>query len=219
MSITAKALWYIESHLSGDASLDAIAAVAGVSQFHLSRAFGTSTGYSLGAYVRARRLTGAARQLAEGAPDILAIALDAGYSSHEAFTRAFRQHFGQTPEGVRAQAALQSLKLTEPLRMQPSSTVPLAPPRVVESGELLIFGLGQHYNCQSNAGIPSQWDAFLPHFGHIPGQQGRIAFGVICNFDDAGNYDYICGVEVSAFPAHPPEFTRLRIPPRTYAVF
>jgi len=40
-------------------------------------------------YVRGRQLTEAARCLASGAPDILAIALEAGYGSHEAFTRAF----------------------------------------------------------------------------------------------------------------------------------
>ncbi|MFN0103197.1 MAG: GyrI-like domain-containing protein [Bryobacteraceae bacterium] len=37
--------------------------------------------------------------------------------------------------------------------------------------------------------------------------------------DEAGSYDYMCGVEVSSFPSHPPEFTRLEIPPQTYAVF
>jgi transcriptional regulator GlxA family with amidase domain len=52
VSVTAKAIWYIESHLSGDLSLDAVAAVAEVSRFHLSRAFPASTGYSLSGYIR-----------------------------------------------------------------------------------------------------------------------------------------------------------------------
>ena len=52
-------------------------------------------------YARARRLTEAARVLAKGAPDILNVALEADYGSHEAFTRAFRDHFGMTPEAVR----------------------------------------------------------------------------------------------------------------------
>jgi AraC family transcriptional regulator len=45
-------------------------------------------------YVRGRRLTEAAKVLSDGAPDILTVALDAGYGSHEAFTRAFRDQFG-----------------------------------------------------------------------------------------------------------------------------
>src|SRR5215467_12511463 len=96
VSVTGRALWYIESHLSGDLSLEAVADVVGVSRFHLSRAFGLIVGCSLGSYIRARRLTVAARALAGGAPDILSVALDTGYGSHEAFTRAFRQHFGLT---------------------------------------------------------------------------------------------------------------------------
>ena len=98
MSVTSKALWYIESHLTGDLSLEAIAGIIGVSRFHLSRAFGVSTGCPLAVYVRTRRLSEAAKTLARGAPDILAIALDSGYGSHEAFTRAFRQQIGLTPD-------------------------------------------------------------------------------------------------------------------------
>ncbi len=218
MSVTIKALWYIEGHLSGDLSLDAVADVAGVSRFHLSRAFAVSTGHGLAAYVRARRLSESARAIAAGAPDILAVALGAGYGSHEAVTRAFRQQFGLTPEQVRARAQLENLNLLEAIRMDQTAISPLAPPRVITAGELLIFGLGQFYR-DSNAGMVSQWDRFLPWLGHIAGQKGNVAYGVICNTDEAGTYEYICGVEVAEFPADPPEFTRLRIPPQTYAVF
>lgn len=217
MSVTGKALWYIESHLSGDTSLDAIADVAEVSRFHLSRAFSAASGCSITSYLRARRLSEAAKALACGAPDILAVALDAGYGSHEAFTRAVRHHFGLTPEQIRAQASTTDIKLQEPLRMDNNTIAPLASPRIVGSSALLIFGLGER--CTSNAGMPAQWDRFLPHLGHIQGQVGNVAYGVICNTDEAGTYEYICGVEVRKFPSHPPEFARLRIPPQTYAVF
>ncbi len=219
MSLTIKALWYIESHLSGDLALERIADDLGVSRFHLSRAFGAGTGIPLALYVRARRLSEAAKALARGAPEIVAVALDAGYGSHEAFTRAFRQHFGLTPEQLRAQGHFENLNLLEPIRMEPTANLTLAAPHIVEREALLIFGLGQRYHCESKAGIPSQWDRFLPHLGHIPGQAGSAAYGVICNSDDAGNIDYICGVAVNEFPSHPAEFTRLRIPPQTYLVF
>jgi AraC family transcriptional regulator len=218
VSVTSKALWYIESHLSGDVSLDAIADVSGVSRFHLSRAFGVSLGCGLATYVRGRRLSEAARKLVNGAPDILTVALESGYGSHEAFTRAFRQHFGLTPDDLRRQDHLGGLTLQEPIRMNDKASATLAPPRVVRSDALLIFGLGQRYH-GTNAGIPSQWDRFLPHLGSIPGQVGDIAYGVICNTDEAGSIEYICGVQVREFPAHPAEFARIRIPPQAYAVF
>src|ERR1700684_1086622 len=105
-----KALWFIESHLAEALTLDEIAGVAGVTRFHMVRAFAAATGFSVMRYVRARRLSEAARSLASGAPDILQVALDAEYGSHEAFTRAFRDHFGLTPEAVRAAARLDHLK-------------------------------------------------------------------------------------------------------------
>jgi AraC family transcriptional regulator len=219
VSVTSKAIWYIESHLNSELSLDAIAEVAGVSRFHLSRAFANSTGSSLAGYMRARRLSEAAKALAEGAPDILAVALEAGYGSHEAFTRAFRQRFSLTPEQLRSQKHTQEVNLQEPIRMNVPTKTQLTSPRLVKSDALLIFGLAQHCPCVGNPGIPGQWNSFLPYFGHIDGQIGNVAYGVIYNSDDSGNYDYICGVAVQEFPAHPPEFTRLRIPAQSYAVF
>lgn len=223
MSVTGKALWYIESHLDDDVRLEAVAESAGVSRFHLSRAFAQATGVSLTGYARARRLSEAAKALTHGAPDILAVALSAGYGSHEAFTRAFRQHFGLTPEQLRAEGpeaiAKLTTKLQEPIPMNTSTHPTLKTPRVVSSEAMLIFGLGQPCAAAGDPGIPGLWNRFVPHIGHIQGQIGNVAYGVICNSDDSGNYDYICGVEVSSFPKEPQEFTRLRIPPQTYAVF
>src|SRR3954451_2968586 len=110
MNPAQKALWYIESHLAQPLTLDEVAAIAGVSRFHLVRAFAAATGLSVMRYVRARRLSEAARTLADGAPDILRVALDADYGSHEAFTRAFREHFGVTPEMVRSSAQLDTIQ-------------------------------------------------------------------------------------------------------------
>ena len=217
MSVTSRALWYIESHLSGELSLEVIAEATGVSRFHLSRAFGTTVGCALASYIRGRRLSEAARALAGGAPDILAVALDSGYASHEAFTRAFRQQFGVTPEQLRERGNTGGVELMGPIRMDDKSTMSIAPARVVGEEALLIFGLGQRY--RTNAGIPSQWDRFVPYLGTIRNQVGQETYGVICNPDDTGSYEYVCGVRVSEFPDEPAEFSRLRIPPQTYAVF
>src|SRR5258708_4228072 len=80
-----KALWFVESHSREPVTLEDIAKACKVSAFHLTRAFAATTGLSLMRYVRGRRLSEAARQLAEGADDILSIAFDSGYGSHEAF--------------------------------------------------------------------------------------------------------------------------------------
>src|SRR3954462_12079715 len=106
MNPAQKALWFIESHLADELTLDGIASVAGISRFHMVRAFAAATGLSVMRYVRVRRLSEAARALAKGAPDILTLALEADYGSHEAFPRAFRHHFGISPEAGRAASCL-----------------------------------------------------------------------------------------------------------------
>ena len=219
MNPAEKALWFFESHLAGELTLDEIAGVGGVSRFHMVRAFAAATGFSVMRYVRARRLSEAARALANGAPDILSLALDADYGSHEAFTRAFRDHFGVTPEAVRSSARLDNLQLQEPILMDSTLTDNLQKPRFQTSKPLLVAGVGERYTCESSAAIPGQWQRFHQSVENIPSRIGPVAYGVCCNADDAGNFDYIAGVEVADFSDLPREFTGVRIPEQKYAVF
>ena len=117
MNPAEKALWFVESHFAKDISLDEVSAVGGVSRYHMTRAFAAATGMSVIAYAKARRLSEAAKKLSQGAPDILSVALEAGYRSHEAFTRAFRDQFGVTPEQLRQGRILDIIQLVEPIAM------------------------------------------------------------------------------------------------------
>ena len=219
MNPAQKALWFIESHLGQSLALDDVADVAGVSRFHLVRAFAAATGFSVMRYVRARRLAEAARALARGAPDILSLALDADYGSHEAFTRAFRDHFGVTPEAVRAASCLDHLELLEPIQMDSTAFDTLPAPRFETGKADLVAGVGERFNHDNGAGIPGLWQRFQQSVDNIPDRVGKVAYGVCCNGDDAGNFDYIAGVEVSDFSDLPREFSRVRIAAQKYAVF
>src|SRR5258708_33615908 len=128
MNPAQRALWYIESHLAEPMTLDEIAAIGGVSRFHMVRSFAAATGYPVMRYVRMRRLAEAARSLAKGAPDILSLALEADYGSHEAFTRAFRDQFGTTPEAVRAATCGKQPQLQGPIPLGSPMLDKLAPP-------------------------------------------------------------------------------------------
>lgn len=213
------AIWCIESRFASELSLDEIAQASGVSRFHLSRAFGDATGRSVMRYVRERRLTEAARELADGAPDILSVALNWGYGSHEAFTRAFRERFGLTPEELRAKGDLSLLPLTEPLPMQADTLITLPEPRLTTGKSMLIAGYGGSFSVENVAGIPALWQRFAPHIGHVPSQVGAVTYGVSLNCDDHGNFDYIAGVEVGDFDGVPADFARTRVPEQHYAVF
>jgi AraC family transcriptional regulator len=219
MNPVMKALWFIERHFATNITLEDIARAAGVSRFHMTRSFGAATNRSIMRYVRARRLSEAAKTLLNGARDILSVSLDASYSSHEAFTRAFRSEFGLTPEAVRAQGKGAKLELVEPIKLDDTLAIRLDSPRFEKGERLLMAGLRERYTCEASAAVPSQWQRFLPHLGHMPRQIGGAAYGVRCNDDDAGNFDYICGVAVKDFAGISATWTRLRIPEQNYAVF
>jgi AraC family transcriptional regulator len=223
MNPAQRALWYIESRLAEPMTLDEIAAIGGVSRFHMVRAFAAATGHPVMRYVRMRRLTEAARSLAKGAPDILSIALEADYGSHEAFTRAFRDQFGVTPEAVRAATCVNHLKLQEPILMDSTMLDHLAAPRFETAKAFLVAGLAERISCDNGAAIPGLWHRFHQEVADIPARVGRgqhqVAYGVCCNGDDAGNFDYVAGVEVSDFSDLARRFGRIRIPEQRYAVF
>ncbi|MBI1187389.1 MAG: helix-turn-helix domain-containing protein [Alphaproteobacteria bacterium] len=213
------ALWHIDARLGAPLTLDGIAEAAGVSRFHLARAFPALIGRSVMGYVRARRLSEAAKALAGGAPDILTVALDWGYGSHEAFTRAFRDHFAATPEQVRAARDCSRLDLVEPITMTDAPAATLSPPRIEEGRALLLAGLSGRYDHETRVHIPALWRRFIPYLGAIPRQVGDVTYGACSNADDSGAIDYLAGVEVSAFDDLPAAFSRLRVPAHRYAVF
>jgi AraC family transcriptional regulator len=216
MAAAQKALWYIETHFSAGLALGDVAIAAGVSPFHLTRVFQAATGWPVVRYLRARRLSEAARELAGGAPDILEVALSAGYGSHEAFTRAFREQFGHTPEEVRQRGSLNGLPVVEAMRVMQEPVPGAQVPRVEEAGPLLIAGLGGRYLASNSAGIPSQWQRYEQ--GARPPPKGKYAYGVCFNYDDEGNFDYLCGHEVANFSSVPADTTRVRLARQPYAV-
>jgi AraC family transcriptional regulator len=210
MHAVRKALWFIEAHFASELTLQEVSECAEVSRFYLLRAFGAATGMSIMQYVRARRLSQAARQLAEGSHDILSVALDAGYNSHEAFTRAFRDLFNVTPESIRRLKSVEHLHLVEARTMSTAPVEKLNPPRIEARKSMLIAGLSEHYQCDQGAGgIPAQWQRFVNFLDRIPARTGEDTFGL----------DYLCGVEVTAVSQLPPGLHSMQVPASRYAIF
>lgn len=216
MSAIVKTIWLIETHFGLPLSLDEMAEQAGVSRSHLSRMFPLATGYSISAYIRGRRLTEAAKALAAGAPDILGVALDAGYGSHEAFTRAFRDQFGLTPDDLRRRRSLDSIPLVEPLPMSAEIAVKLAEPVIQHRPAMRIAGLMDRHEMTPNNTIPAQWQRFQAYIGNVPGAVPGAAYGVVADADDS-SCEYMCGLEIGPTAELPPEFKLLDLPARRYA--
>ena len=92
---------YIRVHIGEPLDREQLADVAGFSVPHFHRIFTAHVGESAISYVRRIRLECAARKLRMGAVDITEVALAAGYDSHAAFSKAFKQQFGLSPSEFR----------------------------------------------------------------------------------------------------------------------
>jgi AraC family transcriptional regulator len=99
-----RALSHLHRHLYEAVSLTALAAVAGVSAFHLQRAFKHACGHSPAERLRLLRLKRASMRLHFEPPrSVTEIAFEAGYENAESFSRAFRRVVGQSPSEFRQQ--------------------------------------------------------------------------------------------------------------------
>jgi AraC family transcriptional regulator len=93
-----RVLGYIDAHLDEPIDLARLAAVANFSAFHFHRIFAAHNGETLGSYLTRRRVELAGmRLLSQPRLSVLSVALAVGFGSAEAFTRAFKKHFGCTP--------------------------------------------------------------------------------------------------------------------------
>jgi AraC family transcriptional regulator len=97
-----RALIYIQQHLDDELSLEQLSAVANFSRFHFHRVFHGLVGESLGQHIRRLRLERAAKQLKQSSEPVVQLALQAGFETHEAFTRAFKTMFETSPSDYRA---------------------------------------------------------------------------------------------------------------------
>jgi AraC family transcriptional regulator len=219
VAVVDKVLWIIERNSEQALTLPAIATACGVSRSHLANAFGTASGWPVMKYLKARRLSEAAKRLATGAPDILTVALEAGYGSHEAFTRAFRDQFSRTPEAVRRQQSLRDIEIVEPIELS-SRRIRAPVPALRDLGHLRLVGLSAPCSFRELANIPGQWRRFMAnHYFSIPRKIEQMPIGVCGAPDEAGSFQYICAAEVEAFEGCEAALTRIETGPGPYAVF
>lgn len=95
------AINYIEDHLTGELDYEAIARESFSSPFHFQRVFSILCGYTLGEYIRNRRLTLAGAELASTREKVIDVAYKYGYESPESFAKAFQKFHGITPTQAR----------------------------------------------------------------------------------------------------------------------
>lgn len=215
MSLTNKAIWQIEMRLAESCTLEDLASSCGVTTSHLVRAFRTATGLTPMSYQRARRLSSAAVRLKAGDGDILTIALDAQYASHEAFTRAFQSHYALRPSDVGPET---NLTTTEPIKMNDRKLVDVCAPEIRALESKRIMGLSLACSQDNIAGLPDLWRQVNARIAEIPASSGE-AYGVCYRGDGKGNFHYLAGMNVTAAADKPDDMETVELTPGPHAVF
>src|SRR4051812_16814781 len=97
-----RVLDHVDQHLDGELDLETVSRVAAFSKFHFHRQFMATFGLSVHRYVQLARLKRASHRLAsKDAQSVPEVAMEAGYDAPDAFARAFRRRFGQSPSSFR----------------------------------------------------------------------------------------------------------------------
>ena len=209
-----RAIGYIEEHITEDMRIEDIAACAYVSPFHFQRMFGVLCGYSVGEYIRSRRLTIAAEELCTTDVRIIDVALKYGYDSHESFTRAFTKFHGISPSLAREKgASLKSFgRLRIKLALEGGSMMEY---RIVEKAAFTVMGLAKRFNADTaNADIPAFWDEFLA--GSLHGEMTGM-FGVCLG--SGRDFEYMIADNYNPGQDVPEGCITHTVPAGTWAVF
>jgi AraC family transcriptional regulator len=230
-----RAVDYIEDHLNGDLTTEAIAKVAGFSKWHFQNVFSAAVGDSLKDYIRKRRLTAAAVALGMTDGRVIEIAFEAGFESQESFTRAFKSMFGKTPGECRKEDIKSIMSLNKPritmeyldhlyggINMQPVLKF-VAEKKVMGVGTRFISARSPDHNNETK--IPALWGRYLSRSGEIAQRLSPADLGVVICLDDKESKShpdelfYLAGAEVAGDGNAPDGLTVLTIPAGEYAVF
>lgn len=213
---------WIERQLDQPLTLEQVAQHAGLSPYHFSRVFTARMGRSVMAHVRGRRLVRAARRLcAEPRLKLVDLALDSGFESQEAFTRAFKRLFGVSPGRFRTGFAVDPIEGQFPMSMPPAQHTAVAQlPERVTLPAFHVAGPARRFDDTTKAQIPQLWAALggaLPFAGQLPSWD---TYGLVSSANRAeGSFQYMAGVGVEPGCTPPAGFSTVRIEAATYVVF
>ncbi len=155
------AIDFIEANLQNDLTLDGVATAVGLSRYHLQRLFRAIYGDNLKAYIRKRRLTVAAHELANSNARIIEIALASGFESQEAFSRSFQALFGCNPGEYRRDPE----KRLRPGLFKPDAAslghrhagLSLEPRIVALKSGFSVFGIGSGIDFEDDVHVAGVW--------------------------------------------------------------
>lgn len=221
----------IEENVSYDVNIKSLSQLHSLSPWHFQRLFKSVVGSSLGQYTRGRRLCIAANMLIETDLSIIDIAFNVGFSTHESFSRSFKEYFKYTPKEFR----LKKLKtlinkkpiLSDDLLEHIMSGMDIEP-KIVNLNEQIVVGM--------QTSIPSPfiernkiceyvapfWFTLFEKENEIKNRSLHTYYAL--SISPSGDFtedklSYIAGVPVSSLEKVPEGMTQYILPSQKVAMF
>ncbi len=221
-----RAVEYIEAHLHEPITLRDVSRETGYSYYHMTRLFSAALGEPVGRYIHRRRLYAASQQLVRTGRRIIDIALESGFASPEAFSRAFKAAFGSSPAEYRKAGVDRVVGAKRPL--EPADVRHIAwgvshTPEILTLGETRLAGLRGTTSLSDNR-LPALWERFLRLRGALSVAQGP-GYGV-CEtqqtaYTPEGDvaFSVLVGGQVEDLDGLPPPLVGKTLRAGRYAVF
>lgn len=224
-----RALDYIEENITEPIDYAEAAKKAYSSSFHFQRVFSTICGYTLGDYIRFRRLSLAGSELAAENVKVIDVALKYGYDTPESFSRAFTRFHGVTPSEAKNGAVLKSFsKLSVKLILNGGTTmdyrienkeafeVVVRKKRFPKQHEITTREISKFWGeCSSDGTIPAICK-YIPKDNIFDKCIIGISFGAETA---TGDFPYGIGAHYNGEKISEDYLTVEKIPAHTYAVF
>ncbi len=230
-----RAVDYIEAHITEPLDYDEIARQAFSSTYHFQRVFGILCGWTLGEYIRNRRLSLAGEELRLGGARVIDVALKYGYDSPDSFARAFQKFHGVMPSQARGGAALRSFsRLRVKISLEGGCSMNY---RIEQKPDMILTGYGKRFEGAPGGRMKQEADFTmrtrpqqfllmgLDSYANMP-----TTVSAVMNVTDDG-FDFFLGrflsektragmaSEFALGPEYAALFRHIPIPAHTYAVF
>lgn len=221
-----RAIIYMENHLDEAVSVHEVAKASGYSYYHFTRIFQSVLGESIGNYLQKRRLSSAAKKLLYSDRKIIDIAMESGFDSSEAFSRAFKSVYQISPTAYRnnrLDVFLGNKKEIDRDFLRHISANITVQPQIRKIDDIYVAGI---HGTAALDNIFALWQQFGEKQGSIPNKHPSSRTFGICEYQkdaDIANYDMklseVIGVEVVTYDNLPPGTITKTISAGKFAVF
>lgn len=206
---------YMEENLTQDLDINKIAEKAYVSSFYFQKIFSVLCGFTVGEYIRNRRLTLAAQELCSTHIKVIDVALKYGYDSPDSFARAFTKFHGISPSAAREPGS--KLNSFAPLKIKLTlEGGTMLEYRIVEKSQFTVMGKSRKFNTETSYDeIPKFWKEHMESGGSsvVCGMYG------ICMDSDGKDFDYLIADNYIPWNDIPKGYETRVFPAGTWAVF